>query len=76
MKKTIRIIFGCIFIACGVCMGLFRLSIYPHPFNWGELLLVFAPAFLVAIALLAAGWGVVVGMTWRELLENLSYIWH
>lgn len=55
---------------------MFSFSLYPSEFNWGKILFAFIPIFLVALAFIATGWGIISGMRWRELLDDLLYIWH
>lgn len=76
MRRVIRTLFSIIFIVCGIGVGIFSFTLFPQPFDWGKAIFSFGPILLSAIALVAVGYGVIVGMTWRDLWDSLSYFWH
>jgi len=76
MKKVIRITIGVIFIAGGLAVVMVSFTLFPQPFSLGEVIFAFAPIFLAGVGLVSAGLGVIAGISWREIVDNLLYLWH
>lgn len=76
MKRFIRNIVGIIFIICGLGTCWLSLTLFPHPLNWGTVFIIFTPVLLTGLAFIASGWGIMAGMSWRELFDDLTYLWH
>jgi uncharacterized membrane protein len=76
MNKLLRIIAGVIVIVLGLLIGLFSISVWPHPLNWATVFLLFAPVATFAVALIAIGWAILQGMSRKEAIELLMFLWH
>jgi hypothetical protein len=75
MKKIARRIIGTTFIACGVGILVFSVSLLTHMNGWGEILSLFVPIVLLGIVIVFIGWGILDGMRWRDVVELIVLLW-
>ncbi len=75
MKKLLRIIIGIILIAIGLLIGLFSISLWPQPFEWGGVLFIVTPVIVFGVAFVAIGWAVLAGISRKEAFELIMELW-
>jgi hypothetical protein len=75
MNKLLRIIAGITIIILGLLVGLFTISVWPHPFNWGSVFLLI-PLVIFSIGFIAIGGAVLAGISRKEAFELMMDLWH
>jgi hypothetical protein len=75
MNKVFKITFGVLLILIGIGLTIFAIMIWPRPFIFAMFLIGFIPVFTIGIGTMFIGFGVIQGMSMKEIISYIELLW-